>query len=150
MRRVFTKPICGSATFTGTVVVINKAVGIWTPEEDIVVIGVRAFCHFTGVSENDGMVYITCGLSQSTNPLQEGEIHTCVISNYWNTAPAGLVLNNVNDTVMLPEDHGIPVPEGTTLSIYISGRGKTAGTDEVCADYFVYYVKGKLTGLKRG
>jgi len=150
MRRVFTFPLCGSAVFTGTDIVMHNAVASWLPEEDIVIIGWHSYCHYTGQSENDGYTYIAGTLSQAAAPSQPGDIDLSMISEGWNTSPAFGYVNNVNKTVMLPEDHGIPIPEGTPVMVHISGRGKSAGATEVCMDFILYYVKGKLSTLRRG
>lgn len=149
MRRVFSKPICAAGTMTAANE-IQLSAASWEPEEDIVIIGVQAFCHITDQNQNDGYAYMWCMLSQSGQMLVGGEIYTCMICDYWNTVPSGIQIINDNGVYMLPEDHGIPIPEGTSVHIHTSGSGKSAGATNFCADFTIFYVKGKLSQLRRG
>lgn len=147
MKRVFAFNLnanfpLGSATYpapTGWAMAVLS----YVPEEDIVIIGYSVNAIVGTINPNDGQAYMACEITQSPEIGAPGSICHVNCQEYWNTSPAGIMIQEDHSNIMFPEGHGIPLRDGVPVMVHMRWHAKSSGEGELSLRARFYYVKAE-------
>ena len=121
----------------------NEGMDTFVTEEDIEIIGWSLAPAFAGAAiGNDGVMNVTAELSQSGQFGKDGMLTHANSRAIWNTAPATVDYEINRVDVMLPEGKRVPVAEGGTIYLHVTGTNTSAAAVGCDAWALVFFTKG--------
>jgi len=118
----------------------------WTSQEPLLIIGAQLEVASKTWSENDGKALLAMELSFSAALKADVAFLSAMASDYWNTAPPGILETQGNVTLMFPEGYALSMKEGET--IYLNRKQtlvKSAASSFFSVNAHLFYVKGTVT-----
>lgn len=142
MDKIYTKYLLHAGqVIPGAGALTSYVASEWVLDEDIWVVGSLIKTIITTPVANDGLCYAEAALSEGASRESDTYINTCHSVNWWNTAPAGIVLNDGYNIVMFPSEQYIKMLEEGRLGLVMWGRNATAVNVEFEAMSFIYFLR---------